>query len=131
MAGTISIATDKASYKAGEEVVVTIKGHGLRNVNAFSLALPYSDKQLQYVGNEPQAAQPLNNFSLDRLHTNGVKAFYPTFVGVDNAEPISGDVTLATVRFKARTSGPVKLKATDIILVDRQLYSCTAASDKK
>ena len=131
VAGTISIATDKASYKAGEEVVVTIKGHGLRNVNAFSLALPYSDKQLQYVGNEPQAAQPLNNFSLDRLHTNGVKAFYPTFVGVDNAEPINGDVTLATVRFKARTSGPVKLKATDIILVDRQLYSCTAASDKK
>ena len=127
--GNITVATDKSSYKAGEDVVVTIKGHGLRNVNAFSLAIPYSGKQLQYVGNEPQAAKQLTNFSLDRLHTNGAKAFYPTFVGVNNTGLIDGDVTLATVRFKAKTSGPVKIKATDIILVDRQLYSRKVTAD--
>ncbi|MDY3062817.1 MAG: glycoside hydrolase family 31 protein, partial [Bacteroidaceae bacterium] len=123
LAGTIVVSTDKSTYKAGEEVVVAIKGVGLDNVNAFSLCLPYSDKQLQYVGNEAVEAKAMENFSRDRLHTSGQKAFYPTFVGVDAAAKLKGDVTLATVRFKAKTSGALKLKATDIILVDSGLYS--------
>ena len=135
VSGTITVSTNKNSYKAGEEVIVTIKGKNLCNVNAFSLALPYSEKQLQYVSNEPVDAKALNNFSRDRLHTNGTKAFYPTFVGVDNNKPLNGDATLATIRFKAKTAGAVKFKPTDIILVDRQLYSvkdnAAVKADKK
>lgn len=131
VSGAITLTTDKATYKAGDDVVVTIKGQGLHNVNAFSLSIPYSEKQLQYVGITPVEAKSLNNFSRDRLHTNGTKAFYPTFVGVDNAKPLSGDVVLATVRFKAKTSGALKLKATDIILVDRQLISADGTPTQK
>ena len=121
--GNITIETDKSVYKTGEDVVVTIKGQGLCNVNAFSLSVPYSEKQVQYIGNEPQDAKLFANFSRDRLHTDGTKAFYPTFVGVDNERPLNGDAVLVVLHFKAKTAGAVKLKPTDIILVDRQLYS--------
>ena len=123
LAGVISVETNKATYKVGEEVVVTVKGGGLSDVNAFSLALPYSDTQLQYLSTEALGAKSLRNFTRDRLHTNGQKGLYVTFVGVGEAEPLSGDQTLCTVRFKAKTTGPVKIEARDIILVDRQLYS--------
>ncbi|MBQ7743132.1 MAG: DUF5110 domain-containing protein [Bacteroidaceae bacterium] len=128
LSGTISVATDKASYKAGEEVVVTVKGSGLSDVNAFSLALPYSDQQLQYISTEALGAKNLRNFTRDRLHTNGQKGLYATFVGVGEVEPLSGDQTLCTIRFKAKTAGPVKIEARDIILVDKQLYYITPNS---
>lgn len=125
LSGTISVATDKATYKAGEEVVVTVKGNGLSDVNAFSLALPYSDQQLQYIATDAVGAKGLRNFTRDRLHTSGQKGLYVTFVGVGDAEPLTGDQTLCTLRFKAKTAGAVKMEARDIILVDKQLYSIT------
>ena len=121
VAGMITVETDKNTYKAGEDVVVSVKGKGLANVNAFSLALPYAETELQYVGIEPVAAKTLDNFSRDRLHTNGKKAVYVTFVGVGNVNPLAGDELLCTLRFKACASGPLKLRANDILLVDRQL----------
>ena len=38
VAGNITIEADERRYKAGEEGVITISGHNLANVNAFSLA---------------------------------------------------------------------------------------------
>ena len=52
VAGTITVATDKKDYKAGEEVVITISGQGLANVNAFGIALPYNPAEYDYVGIE-------------------------------------------------------------------------------
>ena len=104
---------------------MTVKGSGLNDVNAFSLALPYSDLQLQYISTEAMGAKNLRNFTRDRLHTNGQKGLYVTFVGVGEAEPLSADQTLCTIRFKAKTAGAVKMEARDIILVDKQLYSVT------
>ena len=121
LGGTITVETDKAFYKAGEEIVVTIKGSGLSEVNAFSLALPYADKKIDFVGCEPQAAKDLRNFSRDRLHTNGQKAYYVTFVGVGEASPLNGDHVLCTLRFKALSAGAASIEAKDIILVDSQL----------
>ncbi|MBO4486878.1 MAG: DUF5110 domain-containing protein [Bacteroidaceae bacterium] len=123
LGGEISVETNKSTYKAGEEVVVTVKGKDLSSVNAFSLALPYSEKQLEFVAGEPVAANDLRNFSRDRLHTNGQKGFYVTFVGVGDTMPLLGDVTLCTLRFKAKAAGPVRLQPRDIILVDKQLRS--------
>lgn len=121
LGGSITVETDKASYKAGEEIVVTIKGSGLSEVNAFSLALPYAEKKIDFVGCEPQAAKDLRNFSRDRLHTNGQKAYYVTFVGVGEASPLNGDHVLCTLRFKALSAGAASIEAKDIILVDSQL----------
>ena len=125
LSGKIVVETNKTTYKAGEEVVVTVKGSGLNDVNAFSLALPYSDQQLQYISTEAMGAKNLRNFTRDRLHTNGQKGLYVTFVGVGETEPLSGDQTLCTICFKAKTAGAVKMEARDIILVDKQLYSVT------
>ncbi|MBO4730594.1 MAG: DUF5110 domain-containing protein [Bacteroidaceae bacterium] len=125
LSGKIVVETNKTTYKAGEEVVVTVKGSGLNDVNAFSLALPYSDQQLQYISTEALGAKNLRNFTRDRLHTNGQKGLYVTFVGVGETEPLSGDQTLCTICFKAKTAGAVKMEARDIILVDKQLYSVT------
>ncbi|MBR3372702.1 MAG: discoidin domain-containing protein, partial [Bacteroidaceae bacterium] len=121
LGGTITVETDKATYKAGEEIVVTIKGSGLSEVNAFSLVLPYAEKKIDFVGCEPQAAKDLRNFSRDRLHTNGQKAYYVTFVGVGEASPLNGDHVLCTLRFKALSAGAASIEAKDIILVDSQL----------
>ena len=123
--GGITVETDKPTYKAGEEVILTVKGKGLANLNAFSLALPYSEKAVQFVDVEPVAAKTLKNFSRDRLHSNGQKAFYVTFVGVGDNQPLSGNQTLCTLRFKAKAAGPVRLQAKDIILVDKQLHTIT------
>ena len=73
-------------------------------------------------------AKNLRNFTRDRLHTNGQKGLYATFVGVGEAEALSGDQTLCTIRFKAKTAGSVKIEARDIILVDKQLYYITPNS---
>ena len=123
--GGITVEADKPTYKAGEEVILTVKGKGLANLNAFSLALPYSEKAVQFVGMDPVAAKTLKNFSRDRLHSNGQKAFYVTFVGVGDNQPLSGNQTLCTLRFKAKAAGPVRLQAKDIILVDKQLHTIT------
>ena len=88
----------------------------------FEKEIPSTTK-IVVKGNEPQDAKLFTNFSRDRLHTDGTKAFYPTFVGVDNERPLNGDAVLVVLHFKAKTAGAVKLKPTDIILVDRQLYS--------
>lgn len=123
LSGAISISTNKSAYKAGEEVVLTVKGTGLKHVNAFSLSLPYFEKQLQYLGVEPGEANTLDNYTRDRLHTNGQKAVYVTFVGKGDARPIDGDKVLCTLRFKAIKAGQPNLKATDIILVDKELHT--------
>lgn len=128
LAGTISLSTDKATYKAGEEVVLTVKGTGLKDVNAFSLALPYSEKQLQYLGAEAAEANTLDNYTRDRLHTNGLKALYVTFVGKGDARAISGDEILCRLRFRAIKAGAVNLKAKDIVLVDKNLRAISAES---
>lgn len=123
LSGAISLSTDKASYKAGDEVVLTVKGTGMKHVNAFSFALPYSEKQLQYLGIEAGEANALDNYTRDRLHTNGQKAVYVTFVGKGDARPIDGDHVLCTLRFKAVKAGGANLKAKDLILVDKELHS--------
>ncbi len=123
LAGKISVSTDKASYKAGEEIVLTVKGTGMKGVNAFSLSLPYSEKQMQYLGIEAAEANTLDNYTRDRLHTNGQKAVYITFVGKGDATPIEGDHVLCTIKFKAIKAGSANLKAKDIILVDKELHT--------
>ena len=46
--------------------------------------------------------QQLENLTNDRLHTNGSKSLYPTFVNVGEKPSIEGNVDLFVVRFKAK-----------------------------
>ena len=119
--GTITINADKKSYKAGEEVVITISGKGLANVNAFGLALPYDASEYEYVGIEAIGTGNMANYSKNRLHTNGETVVYPTFINEGNQETINGDAELVKVTFKAKKNIKFNLKAVDGVIVDKHL----------
>lgn len=120
-AGSITIAADKKSYKAGEDVVVTVYGKGLANVNAFSLALPYDANEYEFVAIEAVATGTLKNYSKNRLHSNGTIAVYPTFVNEGNQATISGDAELVKITLKAKKNIKFNLKAVDGVIVDKHL----------
>ena len=121
LAGEISVSAPKGVCKAGEEVVILVEGRGMRSVNALSFALPYDPQQLEFLGIEAPGLAQMRNFSNDRLHTNGQKALYPTFVNVGEKPLLEGDMQLMVIRFRARIDGPVGLEPADGLLVDRQL----------
>ena len=121
VAGEITIAADKKSYKAGEEVVITISGKGLANVNAFSLALPYDANEYEYVGIEAVGTGSMANYSKNRLHGNGETAVYPTFINEGNKGTLGGDGELVKVTLKAKKNVKFNIKAVDGVIVDKHL----------
>lgn len=63
----------------------------------------------------------MENLTNDRLHTNGVKSLYPTFVNVGYKEAIEGDSDLFIIKLKAKRNVKFELKAIDGFLVDKNL----------
>ncbi len=121
IAGNITIAAEKKNYKAGEEVVITISGEGLANVNAFGLSLPYNPAEYEYVGIEAGETGNMSNYSKNRLHSNGETAVYPTFINEGNQSTIGGNCTLAKVTLKAKKNVKFNIKATNGVIVDKHL----------
>ncbi len=123
VAGSLCIEADKKNYKAGEDVVITVKGKALENVNALSIALPYDVKEYEYVGIEALNVAGMNNYSKNRLHSNGNTAVYPTFVNEGNRVTLNGDVEIAKITLKAKKNIKFNIKAIDGIIVDKHLNS--------
>ena len=122
VAGSVQCKLDKTAYKAGDEVLMTLTGKGLKSVNALSLCIPYDANELEYVGVEPaEGLQQMYNMTYDRLHTSGQKALYPTFVNLGEQRALEGDGTFLTVKFRAKRAGKVDLKAKDGMLVDKYM----------
>lgn len=120
--GTLTVVPSKSNHNAGDVVELTVKGKGLRSVNALSMAIPYDAQRYEYVGvevKEPLAG--MKELTYDRLHKNGQKALYPTFVNLGEKPAAEGDVDLMVIRFKAKAKGKTDLKAIDIMLVDKDL----------
>lgn len=123
IAGALSIEADKKSYKAGEEVVITVKGKAFANVNALSIALPYDVNEYEYVGIEALNVAGMSNYSKNRLHSNGKTAVYPTFANEGNRVTLNGDVEIAKITLKAKKNIKFNIKAVDGIIVDKHLNS--------
>lgn len=121
LAGKISISADKANYRQGEEVRITVKGSDLAAVNALSFALPYNPQDYEFVGVEALNMKKMENLTNDRLHTNGSKALYPTFINIGNQETLEGTNDLFILKLKARKAVKFDLKAIDGFLVDKKL----------
>ena len=121
IAGTIKISTAKQNYNKDEIIEIQVKGNNLRSVNAISFALPYNQQDYEFVGVELQNMQDMENLTNDRLHTNGEKALYPTFVNIGNKESLEGNLDLFVLKFKAKHKLKFDLKAQDGILVDKNL----------
>ncbi len=99
--GKITISTDKTLYEAGSDILVTVTGKDLKGVNALNLSLPYNERDMQFVKVDPIAVKDMRNMTNDRLHNNGEKVLYPTFVNVGDIPSLNGNADLFVVRFKA------------------------------
>lgn len=121
LAGTISLSADKQKYSKGETVTITVKGNGLKVVNALSFTLPYNADDYEYISTEPVGTKQMDNLTYNRLHSNGQRALYPTFVNVGDKETLNGSDTLFVIKFKAKRDLTFNLKAIDGILVDKRM----------
>ena len=123
LGGTLSLSTAKTRYAQGDTVDVVVSGRGLRNVNALSFALPYDAADYEFVAILPVGMKEMRNLTNDRLHTNGQKALYPTFVNMGEKRTLNGDGELFVIRLRARRPLTFDLKAVDGILVNRGMDS--------
>lgn len=121
LAGKIEISTDKKNYEKGETVEIKVKGIDLNSVNALSFALPYNEQDFEFEGITPVNVESMENMTNDRLHTNGQKALYPTFVNVGDKKTLNGTMDLFIIKFKAKHKLNFNLKPIDGMLVDRHL----------
>lgn len=121
IAGRLELVTPKSNYAANEIVEVLVKGKGLVAVNALSFALPYQNQDFEFIGIKPLGIKKMENLTNDRLHSNGTKSLYPTFVNVGNQELITGDTDLFVIRLKAKRAVKFALKAVDGFLVGKNL----------
>ncbi len=108
----------RLSYSEGETIEVQVLGEDFSAVNALSFALPYNPQEYEFIGIEPQNMKAMTNLTNDRLHSNGTKALYVTFVNVGDQKPLNGEETLMVIRFKAKKKVKFNLKPEDLILVD-------------
>lgn len=123
LAGRIELTTPKQNYNKDELVEIRVKGIDLRAVNALSFALPYNEQDYQFVSVEPLALKAMENLTNDRLHSNGTKALYPTFVNLGDKETLEGTEELFVLKLKAKRKVKFDLKAVDGLLVDKKLIS--------
>ncbi|MDR6781852.1 alpha-glucosidase (family GH31 glycosyl hydrolase) [Pedobacter africanus] len=121
LAGKLEISTALQNYNKGEIIEVKVKGIGLSSVNALSFALPYNQQDYEFVSLQSLNMKQMENLTYDRLHTNGARALYPTFVNLGKKETLSGDNDLFILKLKAKRNLKSELKITDGILVDSRL----------
>lgn len=117
--GQIVVTSNKTNYNVGDEVVITVAGKGMKSVNAVSMCLPYDPNQYEYVGIKAEGVAQMYNMTYDRLHSNGQKALYPTFVNLGEQPYAEGDKVLFTITLRAKQKGKFTLKHTDGMLVDK------------
>lgn len=125
VAGEVILSANGRSFKAGDEVEIRVSGRGMKVVNALSFALPYDQQSYDFVGIETVAVKGMENLTNDRLHTDGEKVLYPTFVNVGDKPAVEGDVELFVIRLKAKGDVQFDLKARNGVLVDKSLNRVT------
>ena len=120
--GSLVLTPSAKTYKAGDEVRITVSGKDLKAVNALSFALPYDTQEFEYMGIEAVGMKQMVNLTRDRQHTDGTRALYPTFVNRGQANLLDeGNPELFIIKFKAKRAGRFNLTAKDGLLIDRGL----------
>ena len=122
VSGALVLTPSAKTFKAGDVLEVKVSGKDLHAVNALSFALPYNADELEYLGLDLKGMKELVNLTYDRLHSNGKKALYPTFVNRGNNFLLEeGAPELFTIKFRAKKDGRFNLRLQDGLLVDRNL----------
>ena len=104
-----------------EIVEIRVKGNDLKAVNALSFALSYDQNDYEFIGVESLNMKAMENLTNDRLHTNGIKSLYPTFVNLGNQPSLEGSKDLFILKLRAKRKVKFELTLKDGVLVDKQL----------
>lgn len=123
LAGKLVLSTSKINYNVGDTVSIIVKGSELKSVNALSFALPYNKQEYEYLGVQLKNMKWMQNLTYDRLHTNGDKVLYPTFVNLGNEEALDGNEILFVLQFKAKKTLKFNLNFQQGLIVDKYLNS--------
>lgn len=107
--------------KNADEYLIYVDGANLCDVNALGLAIEYDASELEYLGIEAPALDKMQNMTYDRLHTDGTKVLYPTFVNIGEAPTLDGDHQLMLIRFRAVATNPKTPKVTHRMVVSPSL----------
>ena len=121
VSGELLLSASKSSYKTGEMVEIKVEGSKLKSVNAFSFAIPYNSNILEYVGITTAHIKEMYNMTYNRLHSNGDRVLYPTFVNIGDQPAVEGDGTILTIQFKAKHAFKFNLELQNGLLVDKFL----------
>lgn len=121
VAGTVVLSAPDRLYREGETIEVTVRGQDLEAVNALGFALPYDVRDCEFVAIRPIALGQMQDITRDRLHTDGSKVLYPTFVNIGDKETLNGSGNLFIIEFKARRDTRFSPQPSDILLVDKGL----------
>ena len=121
LSGTLRMEVESDGAKAGDTLAVSIFGDSLKAVNALSLAIPYDPAAVEYIGTEAPGLPQMDNLTRDRLHTDGTRAVYPTFVNLGDRPLVSGDTLLLQVRFRILKDGAVAPRPCDAVAVSPAL----------
>jgi len=121
IAGSISITADKKICKVNDIVTLTIKGKDLVSLNALSFALPYNPNDFEFVGIDVKDMGKMENISKDRLHSDGSKVLYPTFVNIGEQPAVEGTHDLFTIKWKAKKACKPSFKFNNLMMVDKFL----------
>ncbi|MGV3765976.1 MAG: TIM-barrel domain-containing protein [Chitinophagaceae bacterium] len=119
--GRIVLSTPKKEYQQGETIQVKVTGTDLKAVNAFGFSLPYDPQELEYTGIQALQVNGMENFTYDRLHTNGARSLYPTFIHLGNKAPLAGSSDLFIITFKAKRKTKPAFKPGDGLLINKKL----------
>jgi large repetitive protein len=116
---SFSIQYSNNTPKVGEEVQVTVQGHGMTDVYAFEVNLAYDKDKLEYKTNSGRAA--FAGFSVPESSdpAAGRLQFAHTKMGKVSGE--QGDVTLVTLTFKAAKEGTAWVSVKNSLIADSQV----------
>ena len=113
--------TDKARDEPGDDIRLSVRGQALKAINALNLILPYSEKEMTFTRIEPLAVKDMQNMTNDRLHKDGSKVLYPTFVNIGDQPILNGDTPLFVIHFKALRRVKLPQVKFDALLVSKSL----------
>ncbi len=119
--GSITLTSDKKVCKAGDIVTLNVIGKDLISLNALSFALPYNAEDFEYIGVTPLNMLQMENITKDRLHSDGTKVLYPTFVNIGEQKYIEGSKPLFSIKFKAKKGCKPTFKINNLMMVDKFL----------
>lgn len=77
--------------------------------------------EYKFVGIRPLHLKAMEDLTMDRLHTDGAKVLYPTFVNMGEQATLDGDEDLFVIEMRAKKAINFTLTPTHGVLVDPQL----------